>query len=410
MAMHSCVRHQNEGTTFSCKSVHSIAMKRVVRAVVMVWYMRCRLRLRRFFFCVLHQQFSGMETPMISYGSARSVEKSFSTKLGVVVISLQCVWLLSLQMEVAHLKQAVAGSALLGRRARVEAHTQEQTRGSEHAAGFSKTAHDASDALSEAVTNVQDSTSSLGYLMMAPNLISNSFMNNLNGARPQGFDHFCMLRRSPWTVERDMSANCMMTISAVHPFTKCFEGPYCDNCAAEYPNAATTCDEATEERPFIFGTWNMGPRSGRGGLSDGWNGYPDGKILKIQGYKVADWQAVVALPHARRVQTDQVLFRGFLKILSGKASIQTDIGCDPDPELTAITSAAATTTNGWLAIHKLVSGSRVTHLGLVVFNLNVYGDDDDQTGTFEMYLALPYMANVVEKLGAGGQQSVAWVG
>jgi len=338
------------------------------------------------------------------------VEKSFTTKLGVVVISLQCAWLLSLQMEVAHLKQAVAGSALLEGRARVDVRTQERTRGSEDAAGFSTTALDASDAFSEAVTKVEYSTSSMGYLVMAPNLISNSFMNNLNGARPQGFDHFCMLRRSPYTVERDMTANCMMTISAVHPFTKCFEGPYCDNCAAEYPNAATTCNEATEERPFIFGTWTMGPRSGRGGLSGGWSAYHDGKILKIEGYKVADWQAVVALPRARRVQTDRVLFRGFLKILSGKASIQTDIGCDPDPELTATTSAAATTTNGWLAIHKLVSGSRVTRLGLVAFNLNVYGDDSDQTGPFEMYLALPYMANVVENLGADGQQSVAWVG
>ena len=63
---------------------------------------------------------------MISYGSARSVEKSFSTKLGVVVISLQCVWLLSLQMEVAHLKKAAAGSALMCSRARVEAHTQQR--------------------------------------------------------------------------------------------------------------------------------------------------------------------------------------------------------------------------------------------------------------------------------------------
>jgi len=46
----------------------------------------------------------------------------------------------------------------------------------------------------------------------------------------------------------------------------------------------------------------------------------------------------------------------------------------------------------------------------VVFKLNVYGEDDDQTGAFEMYLALPYMANVVEKLSTDGQQSVAWVG
>jgi len=125
------------------------------------------------------------------------VEKSFTTKLGVVVISLQCAWLLSLQMEVAHLKQAVAGSALLEARARVDVRTQERTRGSEDAAGFSTTALDASDAFSEAVTKVEYSTSSMGYLVMAPNLISNSFMNNLNGARPQGFDHFCMLRRSP---------------------------------------------------------------------------------------------------------------------------------------------------------------------------------------------------------------------
>ena len=106
-----------------------------------------------------------------------------------------------------------------------------------------------------------------------------------------------------------------------------------------------------------------------------------------------------------------MLFRGFLKIISGKASIQTDIGYHPDPELTAMTSAAATATNGWLEVHKLVSGSRTTDFASgLVFSLNVYGDDSDQTGPYEMYLALPYMANVVETLTADGQQSVAWVG
>ena len=145
------------------------------------------------------------------------------------------------------------------------------------------------------------------YLMMVPNLISNSFMNNLNGQRPQGFAHFCILRRSPYT----RTTNCVMSILAVHPFTQCFEGPYCDNCAAQYPHAARTCNEATEQRPYIFGTWTMGPRSGRGGLSGCWAGYRDGKILKIQGVQAANWQAVVALPASRRVQTDRVLFRGF---------------------------------------------------------------------------------------------------
>jgi len=331
-----------------------------------------------------------MEAPLVSNARPRWAANSLlHTTPGAVVISLQCVWLLSLQLEVAHLKHTAVDAALLQERARVESQGRWPTpvrAGAESAA-----------------------QSLFTYLMMAPNLISNGFMNNLNGQRPQGFSHLCILRRSPYTSERG-GTNCVMSISAVHPFTQCFEGPYCDNCAAKYPHAARTCNEATEQRPYIFGTWNMGPRSGRGGLSGGWGGHRDGKILKIHGVRAANWQAVVTLPVSRRVQTDRVLFRGFLKIISGKASIQTDIGCDPDPELTAMTSAAATATNGWLEIHKLVSGSRITNLGSdLVFNLNVYGAASDQTGPYEMYLALPYMANVVETL-TDGQQSVAWVG
>ena len=76
-----------------------------------------------------------------------------------------------------------------------------------------------------------------------------------------------------------------------------------------------------------------------------------------------------------------------------------------------MTSAAATATNGWLEMHKLMSGSRTRNFASdLVFSLHVYGDDSDQTGPYEMYLALPYMANVVETLTADGQQSVAWMG
>ena len=216
-----------------------------------------------------------MEAPLVSNGRPRWAAKLLHTTPGVVVISLQCVWLLSLQLEVAHLKQTAVDAALLQERVRVES----QGRWPSPVRAGPESA----------------SQSLFTYLMMAPNLISNSFMNNLNGQRPQGFSHFCILRRSPYT----QTTNCVMSISAVHPFTQCFEGPYCDNCAAQYPHPARTCNEATEQRPYIFGTWTMGPRSGRGGLSGGWAGYRDGKILifsRCSSCKLAGCGGLARLP------------------------------------------------------------------------------------------------------------------
>ena len=47
-----------------------------------------------------------MEAPLVSNARPRWEAKPLlCTTPGVVVISLQCVWLLSFQLEVAHLKQ-----------------------------------------------------------------------------------------------------------------------------------------------------------------------------------------------------------------------------------------------------------------------------------------------------------------
>jgi len=143
------------------------------------------------------------------------------------------------------------------KRLRTEARTQELT--AVDRAGSVTTLHnlaEAPDSLSDVVASVGGAPTSFEYLTMGPNLVSNSFMNNLNGQRPHGYYHYCILRRSPWTREYGVTPNCMMSVSAVHPYTQCFEGPLCGPQARGQPRGS--------HHQFLFGCGVQTERVRRG--------------------------------------------------------------------------------------------------------------------------------------------------
>ena len=71
-------------------------------------------------------------------------------------------------------------------------------------------------------------------------------MNHVNGdGAPNGY------------VTGTYRAGRTINIQAVHPYTKCFEGPYCDITGAQQrwlcpTETAESCEDATESVPFIF--------------------------------------------------------------------------------------------------------------------------------------------------------------
>ena len=194
----------------------------------------------------------------------------------------------------------------------------------------------------------------------------------------------------------------MIRIDAVHPYTSAFEGPYCPLNSGGCPaNRVTVPNAATEATPFVFGNYQKGPRAGRGGLSGGWAGQGSGKILKITGTRASNHQhdqVRVNFPMNGVTLTAKVLFRAFIKIVIGKCSLQTDVGSSP--RWTRQQSEAAP--QGWMSIHEYIGTSHVTNLDSVhVLSFNLYGENRGPGGLahgpFEVYLALPYMSNIVQK-------------
>ncbi len=207
---------------------------------------------------------------------------------------------------------------------------------------------------------------------LPPNLIRNSYMNILDGTKPAGY-----------------SVLGNVTLEAVHPFTKGFEGPYVHE---RPPNAASSVDTATQENPYWFGVYYKGSRASRGGLADGWGGLPDGKLLKITGNNSVPGQTCVFFPFESNVLTNKVRFKAWLKIVSGaKVGFGVDAGYYPNNPLGQAgliitkeqTDAAP---DGWYQIDAVVGVSEVTSLGGTTFSMGI-----EANGIFEVYLALPYL-------------------
>lgn len=207
-----------------------------------------------------------------------------------------------------------------------------------------------------------------GEFPLPPNLISNSFMRQVESGIPVGYS----------------CSGC--TIEAIHPFTKAFEAPYVQ---ARPAGATSDAELATLANPFWFGGYDKGPRLGRGGLADGWGGIGGGHILKITAMPnpARDW-TTVWFPMARPAATNQIGFRGFIKLVQGSgAGFGTDSGlgiigpsghhiskaqCDAAPQ-------------GWLALDFFVGTSQVTLPLSANFCLGFSRDEP-----VEAYLALPY--------------------
>lgn len=203
---------------------------------------------------------------------------------------------------------------------------------------------------------------------LSPNLIRNSYMDILDGAVPAGFS---------------VSGN--LTLTAVHPYTKGFEGPYLPSAPA---GAAVSVDDATQQNPFWYGAYNKGPRVYRGGLADGWLNYPGGKILKITGDNTGA-STMMYFPFERNVLTSKLRLRAWIKIVAGESvSFGTDAGLANIywGGYTLLKATADAGPNGWYYIDQVINTSRTTSLTTNVFSMGLKGSN------IEVYLALPYLS------------------
>jgi hypothetical protein len=198
-------------------------------------------------------------------------------------------------------------------------------------------------------------------------------MNLLNGKAPAGY----------WVAGN-------VTLEAVHPFTKGFEGPY---TASKPENAADSIEEATEQNPYWFSRYYKGQRASRGGLGDGWGGIADGKILKITGDNSGQ-RTVVYFPFERNILANSLRFKAWIKIVSAKkVGFGVDSGYYRDSlarGLVITNEQADTAPDGWYRIDEIIRISRITSLSGTAFSLGIEADG----GPFEVYLALPYLGVV----------------
>jgi hypothetical protein len=207
---------------------------------------------------------------------------------------------------------------------------------------------------------------------VTPNLLRNSYMDVLDGAKPLGFNVIGNL-----------------VIEAVHPFTKGFEGPYLPAAPA---NAASSPEDATQQNPYWYGVYNKGPRATRAGLGDGWIATLGGKILKITGDNTGT-NGTVTFPFEKTILSSKVRLRAWIKIVSADivgfgadAGIGSSFG---NYTLTKATTDAAP--NGWYFIDQVVNMSRVSALSGYSFAMGLKGSN------IEVYLALPYVTVVEDQ-------------
>ncbi|MCP5047469.1 MAG: hypothetical protein GY940_09880, partial [bacterium] len=141
-----------------------------------------------------------------------------------------------------------------------------------------------------------------------------------------------------------------------------------------------------------YGYYNKGPRARRGGLAGGWSTRKDGHILKITGTKDKDSRVVVVqFPIESRILTANLLFRAWVKISKGAVDLGSDVGCYP--RITRAMSEAAP--DGWYFINTTFHSSHITSMmDGWSFTFKCMGELQGNAGEFEIYLALPYLANI----------------
>ena len=247
--------------------------------------------------------------------------------------------------------------------------------------------------LEEMKRECEEITYKLSRVPVAPNLIKNSLMRNVESdGNPAGFQ-VC-----EWITGGRIECK------AVHPFTQGFEGCFSQN---RPPNSVKPSKShlANEQNPVFFGSFYMGPRLSRGGLSTGWNSICDGKILRISGERVDQYETAINLPVVGAGSASMVRFTGWVKCVKGSVMFSAGlpnwdkpeplISGDRKPGLCRVEDCAWSP-QGWFHMDDVISISNITHLnGKYSFLLRCFGPLERKgLGEFEIYIALPSAALV----------------
>lgn len=204
---------------------------------------------------------------------------------------------------------------------------------------------------------------------MPPNLIANAAMTKVTNGIPDGF------------------GSVGVSIAAVSPYTKGFEGVYAPAMPA---GAAASTEAATAASPFWYGNYSKGPRLANGGLADGWGGRRDGSILKITAPAGApSSQRMLMLPISKSYEgaaANSIGLRGFIKIVKGSTvGFGDDSGYYGAPYGYLINKANSDKCpQGWMYIDFLI-GLNQKSMPLDGFYVGFKSTED-----IEIYLALPY--------------------
>eukprot|EP00050_Salpingoeca_kvevrii_P011870 m.18474 g.18474 ORF g.18474 m.18474 type:complete len:450 (-) comp3676_c0_seq1:43-1392(-) len=219
---------------------------------------------------------------------------------------------------------------------------------------------------------------SAALTLLAPNIIHNGFMNQVSGTVPTGYSAY---------IYSNVAST--MTLTAMHPFTMCFEGIYANEAPS---NAASTCEQAGASNPYWFARYWKGPRVARGGLTDGWGTHGGGNILRIHGTRKSDSEfPTVQFPKQALIVTDEVLVRCWIKIVKGSG---VRFGTDYGTDTTVSKAEADAAPDGWYFLNRRIRTSHITNADYVhALHLMPWGPDN-RVGDYEVYIALPYMANV----------------
>ena len=213
------------------------------------------------------------------------------------------------------------------------------------------------------ITDIQE------YIPLPLNLFTNAMMRSVEPeGHPTGFEF----------------TGC--TLEAVHPHTKGFEGCYTEIAPG---NVAPTPDSATEANPYWYGRYKLGPRMVRGGLSDGWGGISDGKILKITSAASAS-SKFFRIPVETFGVFQKLGLRFWVKIVNGKLGMGNDGGLWKGSEnklqnvIEKVDADAGD--DGWILVDKVIGMDQATAVAGNVLN---FGLPHDQNS--EIYIALPFL-------------------
>lgn len=182
-----------------------------------------------------------------------------------------------------------------------------------------------------------------------------------------------------------------VTLEAVHPYTKGFEGPY---TATAPSGAASSPDQATEANPYWFGTYNIGSRMQNGGIRNGWGNVSGlaGHIMKITaapgGATTNRYISFARRPAAAR--HSNIGFKCWIKLAQGSRvgfGSHSGFGSNGAMGMIVTKAEADAEQDGWKFVEYLASPTSDGTMNPGNFRFMMGFDSDE---TIEAYMALPY--------------------